>query len=42
MAPKVQSAIDFARAAPQRAVITTIGQVQEALAGQAGTLVFPD
>ena len=42
MAPKVASAVDFARATGQRAVITTIGQVQEALAGRAGTLVLPD
>jgi carbamate kinase len=42
MAPKVESAVDFARATGHWAVITTIGQVQAALAGRAGTLVLPD
>lgn len=42
MAPKIESAADFARATGQVATITTIGQVQDALAGRAGTQVHPD
>jgi len=37
MGPKIQSAIDFIESGGQRAVITSLGRLREALAGTAGT-----
>ncbi|MEO6943089.1 MAG: carbamate kinase [Lacisediminihabitans sp.] len=39
MGPKVQSAIDFVAKAGGRAIITSIGKLADALAGNAGTVV---
>ncbi len=41
MAPKVQSAAQFIRATGRRAVITTIGSLEPALRGAAGTTIRP-
>ncbi len=41
MAPKVASAAEFVRATGRRAVITTIGSVEPALRGAAGTTILP-
>lgn len=41
MGPKVQSAIDFVESGGQRAIITSIGRLPDALAGSAGTVVTP-
>jgi carbamate kinase len=41
MAPKVESAAAFAAATGRRAVIATLGEVEAALGGAAGTTVSP-
>jgi carbamate kinase len=41
MAPKVESAVGFVEATGRPAVITTIGKIHAALAGEAGTTVTP-
>ncbi|MFB6069864.1 MAG: carbamate kinase [Halanaeroarchaeum sp.] len=41
MRPKVEAAIDFARARGERAIITSADRVHDALAGEAGTEVLP-
>lgn len=41
MGPKVESAIQFAEARLRPAVIAPLGSVAEALAGEAGTTIFP-
>jgi carbamate kinase len=41
MGPKVESAADFADATGRPAVITTLGAIEEALGGKAGTTVSP-
>jgi carbamate kinase len=41
MAPKVESALDFVTATGRPAVITTVGAVAAALAGAAGTEIWP-
>lgn len=42
MGPKIEAAVDFVRATGNHAVITDIGNLHEALAGDAGTRVVPD
>jgi carbamate kinase len=41
MAPKVESAAGFAEATGREVVIATLGAVEDALAGRAGTHVLP-
>lgn len=41
MGPKVQSAVDFLRSGGRRAVITSLGKAEEALAGREGTTITP-
>ena len=42
MEPKIASAAGFTHATGRPALITTIGQMQAALGGEAGTQVVPD
>jgi carbamate kinase len=39
MAPKVESATDFVEATGREAVIATLGHIEAALAGRAGTTI---
>jgi carbamate kinase len=41
MAPKVQAAVEFVRAGGQRAIITSLTEVLNALEGKAGTVIKP-
>lgn len=42
MGPKVQAAIDFVTATGRPVIITDIGHVHDAIAGEAGTAIVPD
>ena len=42
MAPKVQAAVNFVNATGKRAVIGPLAQIEEMLAGRAGTAICAD